>query len=327
MEKWLKIATPLLLLVFLVLAGCSENPSANSKNTEGKLQVYTSIYPLYDFAKKIGGSHVAVTNLIPPGVDPHSFELQARDMGKLSEADLLVYNGGGFEPWMERVKKMLDPDKIRVVNAAESILPDGGQASREVSHEISHEHGHGDEHLENGSDPHVWLDPQLAKQQAAAIRDALMQLDASHKDEYMKNYDQLASELDQLDQEFREMAARAPKKEFVVSHASFTYLAKRYGLEQIAVSGLSPSDEPSPQELKKIIEHVKEHDIDVILFETLVSSKMAQVIKNEIKAEALVLNPLEGLTETEMKRGEDYFSVMRKNKENLAKALGVAISE
>lgn len=324
MNKRLKIATSLMLLTFLVLSGCSGNPAAESKNTEGKLQVYTSIYPLYDFAKKIGGQHVAVTNLIPPGVDSHSFELQARDMGKLSEADLLVYNGGGFEPWMERVNKMLDPDEIRVVNVTESILPDKGQASREASHEASHGHGHGEGHSADGTDPHVWLDPQLAKQQASSIRDALVQLDRAHKSDYMKNYDQLAAELDQLDQEFKEMVAHAPKKEFAVSHASFTYLAKRYGLEQIAVSGLSPSDEPSPQELEKIIKHVQKHDIDVILFETLVSSKIAQVVKNEVKAEALVLNPLEGLSESEMKRGEDYFSVMRKNKENLAKALGVS---
>ncbi|MBA4602077.1 metal ABC transporter substrate-binding protein [Thermoactinomyces mirandus] len=319
MKKWVKIATTAMLLTLLLLSGCSGNPSTGSKNPEGKLQVYTSIYPLYDFARKIGGPYVSVTNLIPPGADPHHFELLPRDMSKLSEADLLVYNGGGFEPWVERVNQMLDPDKTRIVNATESIMTDWGQVSRKASHN----HGHGEEHQAEGTDPHVWLDPQLAKKQAVAIRNALVQLDAEHKDDYLKNYDQLASELDRLDQEFKQMVANAPKKEFAVSHASFAYLAKRYGLEQIALSGLSPSDEPSPQELEKIIEHVKKHDIDVILFETLVNNKMAKVVKKEVNAEALVLNPLEGLTEQEMKQGEDYFSVMRKNKENLAKALGV----
>ncbi len=317
MNKWLKIATSIILITFFVLSGCSENPSAGSKNTEGKLQVYTSIYPLYDFAKKIGGQYVSVTNLIPPGTDPHSFELLPRDMSKLSEADLLVFNGGGFEPWVERVNQILDSDQVKVVDSTAQISLIEGHAH--------HEHGHGDEHEHpaNGNDPHVWLDPQLAKQQAASIRDALVQLDEAHKSYYTENYDQLASKLDQLDQEFKEMVAQAPKKQFAVSHASFSYLAKRYGLEQIAISGLSPSDEPGPQELKKVIEQVKEHDIDVILFETLVSNKMAGVVKKEVKAETMVLNPLEGLTETEMKQGEDYFSVMYKNKENLAKALGV----
>jgi zinc transport system substrate-binding protein len=151
----------------------------------------------------------------------------------------------------------------------------------------------------------------------------LIKKDAKHAADYRKNFEQVAAELDKLDNEFQSMVKQAPKKEFAVSHAAFGYLAHRYGLKQMAISGLSPSDEPSPQELKRIIEEVREHDIQVILFETLVSSKIAEVVKREVKAEALVLNPLEGLTEEEKAQGMDYFQVMRKNKEHLAKALGV----
>lgn len=307
MKQSMKSAVCWILLAVLALAGCSAKSPENANQPDGeKIQVYTSIYPLYDFTKKIGGEHVAVTNVVPPGVEPHDFEFSARDMSKMSEADLFIYNGGGFEPWIERVSRMLNPDETKVVEASKSIS-------------FTNEGNHGE-----NTDPHVWLDPMLAKKQAHNILDALVQLDPEHQGDYQKNYKELAAELDQLDREYQEMAKKATKKEFAVSHASFSYLAKRYGLTQIAISGLSPSDEPSPKELQQVIEQVKTHDIDVIFFETLVSNKMAEVVKREAQAEVLVLNPLEGLTEQEMKQGKDYFEIMRENKENLAKALGVS---
>ncbi|AUS07455.1 zinc ABC transporter substrate-binding protein [Laceyella sacchari] len=296
-----------LAATLLILTGCQPGTAANqSSNNPGKLQVYTSLFPFEDFAKKIGGDHVQVTNLIPPGVEPHDFELTARDMTALSNADLFIYNGVGMEAWAEKAARNLDTKRTLVVETTKN-LP---LLKRE-------EHDHGD------FDPHAWLDPTLAKKQAEAIRDALIKKDAKHAADYRKNFEQVAAELDKLDHEFQSMVKQAPKKEFAVSHAAFGYLAHRYGLKQMAISGLSPSDEPSPQELKRIIEEVREHDIRVILFETLVSSKIAEVVKREVKAEALVLNPLEGLTEEEKAQGMDYFQVMRKNKEHLAKALGV----
>ncbi|SMP32972.1 zinc transport system substrate-binding protein [Laceyella tengchongensis] len=296
-----------LAATLLILTGCQPGTAANqSSNNPGKLQVYTSLFPFEDFAKKIGGDHVQVTNLIPPGVEPHDFELTARDMTALSNADLFIYNGVGMEAWAEKAARNLDTKRTLVVETTKN-LP---LLKRE-------EHDHGD------FDPHAWLDPTLAKKQAEAIRDALIKKDAKHAADYRKNFEQVAAELDKLDHEFQFVVKQAPKKEFAVSHAAFGYLAHRYGLKQMAISGLSPSDEPSPQELKRIIEEVREHDIRVILFETLVSSKIAEVVKREVKAEALVLNPLEGLTEEEKAQGMDYFQVMRKNKEHLAKALGV----
>lgn len=306
MKQSMKSVLCWVLLAVLSLAGCSANPPENANQPGEKIQVYTSIYPLYDFAKKIGGEHTVVTNLVPPGVEPHDFEFTARDMSKMSEADLFIYNGGGFEPWIERVSRMLNPDETKIV-----------EASKSISLHRAENHG-------GSSDPHVWLDPTLAKKQAAAILEALIQLDPQHQSDYEKNYEELAAKLDQLDREYQEMTQKATKKEFAVSHASFSYLAKRYGLTQIAISGLSPSDEPSPKELQQVIEQVKSHDIDVIFFETLVSNRMANVVKKETGAEVLVLNPLEGLTEQEIKQGKDYFAIMRENKENLAKALGVS---
>jgi zinc transport system substrate-binding protein len=314
------IAIFLSLILVVFVAGCGNNATGDDgkgKSTE-KVQVYVSLFPLEDFAKKIGGDHVQVTNVIPTGVEPHDFELKAKDVAKLNDADLFVY-ASGF-PSIEKVVKSLDQKKVTVINADTGIeLMPEAEAEHEHSHdgEGAHENDHG------GLDPHVWLDPQLAKKQAENIKNALVKVDKAHKADYEKNFADVADKLDKLDQDFHAVVDKAKQKKFVTSHAAFGYLAKRYGLQQIAVSGISPSDEPSPQELRELVEVVKENKVKVILFETLVSGKMADVVKREVKAEALTLNPLEGLTKEEVAQKADYFSIMEKNKENLAKALGV----
>jgi zinc transport system substrate-binding protein len=167
----------------------------------------------------------------------------------------------------------------------------------------------------------VWLDPTLLKAQAEKIKDVLAKKDPENAAAYEENYKQLAADLDKLDQSFQEMVAQAAKKEFMVSHSAFSYLANRYGLEQVAISGLNPSDEPSPSELKELVEHVKEHEISYVLFEPLVSPKVAEVIARESGVKTATLNPLEGLTEEDVQAGKDYLSIMNENLETLRKAL------
>jgi zinc transport system substrate-binding protein len=296
------------VLCALMLAGCkSETVDPN------RMQVYTTLYPLQFFSKQIGGEHVQVTNLVPPGTESHDFEPSARDLQRLTEADLFVYNGAGFEPWAEQI----EPQVAKLDASAKIKLLHSGE---EAVHKD--EHGHEDEHGREATiNPHVWLDPQLAKQQAQAIRDGLIKQDPTHSAAYEQNFVRLAAELDKLDKEFAKMVQMAKKKQFVTSHDAFAYLAKRYGLEQIAIAGLSPSDEPSAKELEHVIEQVRDHQLKVIFFETLVNPAVAKTVQREAKVEALVLNPLEGLTKQELDSGENYFTLMRQNKQHLAKAL------
>lgn len=333
-KKWMISCLAFGLVAATALTGCDSTAKeeAGANKDTGKVQVYTSLFPLEDFAKKIGGEHVQVTNIVPPGTDSHDFELTARDMTNLSHADVFVYNGAGFETWIEKVSNMLDPAKTVVVDSSKNVelLPsteadhhDHSEEKGKNEHDHDHEKEETKEEHEHGEyDPHIWLDPISAKQQARNIKDGLIKADPDHQADYEKNYETLAAQLDQLHREYEEMVKQAKRKEIVVSHAAFSYLTKRYGIEQIAISGISPADEPSPKELKEIINTVREHQIQHIFFETLVSAKVAEVVKNEVKAEALTLNPLEGLTKEEVAQGADYFSMMRQNKENLAKALG-----
>ncbi|MEJ8546197.1 metal ABC transporter solute-binding protein, Zn/Mn family [Brevibacillus borstelensis] len=359
----------LTMMTALAMAGCGGANTAStppqSNDGTSKIKVYTTLYPLEYAAKRIAGEYADVANIVPPGVEPHDFEPTAKDMVDLTSADLFVYNGSGFEAWVDNAVKGMDKNKTTVVNTTEglSLLESAG------GHDHDHEHGHEgeaaaaghDEHKDStgaqnheehkdgteaqghaehkdaasgstkehehehhdhgGTDPHVWLDPTMLKAQAEKIKSALAEKDKAHADAYGKNYQQLAADLDQLDKDFADMVNKSPKKEFMVSHSAFAYLAKRYGLEQVAISGIDPADEPSPSEMKELVEHVKEHNISYVLFETLASPKVAEVIAKEAGVQTGTLNPLEGLTEEEAKAGKDYLSIMKDNLEMLRAAL------
>ncbi|SFS62545.1 metal ABC transporter solute-binding protein, Zn/Mn family [Marininema halotolerans] len=287
------------LLVLLVTAGCTTGVDIPDK--KGKVLIYTSFYPLADFAKKIGGHHVMVKNMVPPGVEPHDYEPKIREIAPLSDADLFIYNGIGLESWIEKAKPMLQDGNALVVNA-----------SQEVETSVSGQ-----------SDPHVWLDPIKAEQQAQAIEQALIKKDPKHKKEYERNYANLVKKFMALDQKFKKMVKDSNQHTFITSHAAFSHLAARYGLTQIAVSGLSPSDEPSAKELQTVIQQARKYDVHYIYFEELVSGKVAETVREEIGAKALTLNPVEGITPKQQNAGEDYFSLMNKNADNLAKGLSV----
>lgn len=318
------------LVTAVAIAGCgaretASNPQA-SVETSAKPKVYTTIYPLEFAAKRIGGEYVEVTNLVPYGVEPHDYEPTAKDMVALSDADVFAYNGSGLELWVEKAAEGLDKNKTAILNtteglelikAAEEEPAHEAEATAEASTEAKTE-----ENDEDGEfDPHVWMSPAMLKAQAEKVKNALVQKDQAHAADYEKNFEQLKSDLDQLDKEFKDMVSKASKKEFMVSHQAFGYLAHEYGLEQVAISGLNPSDEPSPSELKELVEHVKENNITYVMFETLVSPKVAEVIAKEAGVKTATLNPLEGLTEDDVKAGRDYLSLMRENLETLKAAL------
>jgi len=314
-------------------AGGSPQPEASQTASE-KPKAYTTIYPLEYVTKRIGGDHIEVVNIVPPGVEPHDFEPTAKNMVALTSADLFVYNGSGLELWVEKAVENLDKNHTQVVNTTEGLdLLKAAEHEDDHEHEHEHEGEHADEHKdehehEHGHDhdhgefdPHVWLNPVLLKTQAEKVKQALVSKDQAHAADYEKNFAELASDLDQLDKEYKEMVAQATKKEFMVSHSAFGYLADHYGLKQVAISGVNPADEPSPSKMKELVEHVKEHELSYVLFETLVSPKVAEVIAKEAGVKTATLNPLEGLTKADLDAGKDYLSIMRENLETLQEAL------
>jgi len=271
--------------VLSLVAGCGDDGTT----ADGRISVAAAFYPLAYAAEQIGGDQVAVRNLTPPGAEPHDVELSARDVERIRAADVVLYLGSGFQPNFERAVDGAKGKKVDLLRGVTLIS--------------------GDE----GVDPHVWLDPLRYAQQARHIGGAL---------DRQAQANRFAARLAMLDADFERGLARCSRTEIVTSHAAFGYLADRYGLEQIALTGLTPEAEPTARDLERIVREVERSDATTIFFETLVSPRLAETVARETGAKTAVLNPLEGLSQEELDKGEDYFSVMRENLATLRQALG-----
>ncbi len=301
----LRILRLLLALSLMVLSGCSNSTIENKVSVDEKISVYTSFYPMYDFAKKIGGDKINLTNLVPAGTEPHDWEPTPGDMANLEKANVLIYNGAGMESWMDKVLNSIKNKKLITVETAKGLkLLDNTDKDEDLKY-----------------DPHVWLNPLLAKKQMEAIKNAFVAADSSNKDYYEKNYTENAQKLDDLDQEYKDTVAKFKKKDIIVAHQAFGYIGDTYGLKQVAIEGLTADSEPTPAKMAEIVKFAKENDVKYIFFEELVSPKVAGAVAREVGAKTQVLNPLEGLEQDDIKAGKEYFSVMRDNLETLSKAL------
>jgi zinc transport system substrate-binding protein len=327
-----EFALILILSVFLTACGSNNEPTAVSTTNEESnvLEIYTTLFPIEDFTKKIGGEHVEVTNIIPVGADAHSFEPTPKTMINIAKGDAFIYNGAGLEGYVESIKQSLQNEKVTFVEASKGIELmgyDGEDHQNETEHdehkEESHEeHVEHDEHEEHGEyDMHVWLDPIRAITLADTIKQTLVELKPEAKDTFEENFNILKQELETLDQEFASMIEEVPNHTFIVSHAAFGYWTDRYHLNQIGISGLSPSNEPSQKQLKEMIEYANEYNIQYVLFEQNVTSKVAETLKKEIGAEPLQLHDVSVLSDENVKNNEDYFILMRRNIETLRTAL------
>ncbi|WP_338471998.1 zinc ABC transporter substrate-binding protein [Niallia sp. XMNu-256] len=309
----------LLLPISTILAACGEeNKHADTlTNDENKLTVYTTVYPLQYFTEEIGGDAIYVETIYPPGSDEHTFDPSQKDMMALADSDLFFYVGLGLEGFVEKAKDTFKGEDVTMVSTGDKLLtteafaqqPDEGHSKKETGH------SHGD------VDPHIWIDPLYAKEMALSIKEALIAKLPEKEEEFTKNYEALAEKLDVLNDQFTEVIDKAKNKEIIVSHAAYGYWESRYGLEQISVSGLTTSSEPSQKDLENIIKTAKKLGLNYIFFEQNVSSKITEIVQNEIGAEPLVLHNLSTRTSEDIKNNRDYFSIMEDNLKALDKGL------
>ncbi|WP_327024543.1 metal ABC transporter substrate-binding protein [Micromonospora sp. NBC_01739] len=300
-------------LALTLVTGCTGDEAAG--NDPERVDVVAGFYPLQFLAERIGGNAVAVTNLARPGAEPHDLELNPRQVGQIIDAELIVFLHG-FQPAVDEAIEQHGGDHAFDVAEVEPLLDAtaGGH-----DHDHGDDHDHSDEKSDGAKDPHVWLDPTRLATIGDKLAERLGAVDPDHADEYTQRAGALRTELEKLDTEFTEGLKTCQRREIVVSHTAFGYLAQRYQLEQIGITGLSPEDEPSPQRLATVTEEAREHGATTIFFETLVSPKVAETIAREVGAQTAVLDPLEGLSAEG--GGEDYLSVMRTNLQTLRTAL------
>lgn len=275
-------------LSMLLLTGCAGAESS------GASTVVAAFYPLAWATEEIAGDTVDVRNLTPAGAEPHDLELSPRDVEDIRNADLVVYLGEGFQPALEDALENRSGPSLDLLQGEELASAPKGEEELAV-------------------DPHVWLDPSRFAAMVVAIGAQLDRTDGAGR---------LERRLLRLDEEFRSGLERCARREIVTSHAAFGYLARRYGLQQIALTGVSPEAEPTPRDLEGLVEEVERSGATTVFFETLVSPELARTVAREAGVETAVLDPLEGLTEDELASGEDYVSVMRRNLGTLRDALG-----
>lgn len=276
----------------------------NSVTEEGKITVSTSFYPLYYLADQIGGNKAVVLNITPAGAEPHDFEPTPGDIARIENSKLLILQGPSLEVWGADVKKNLDLNQTMVVTVGEDLM------TQKIV-----------EDGENISDPHTWLSPKLASVMADKILAGFVSVDPMNTAYYEANNAKLKLELNTLDVEYKQGLANCVSRDIVTSHEAFGYLASAYGLNQVAISGVSPEAEPSPKELAEVADFVKKNGVKYIFFESLVSPKLSETIARETGAQTMVLDPIEGITEEDLANGEDYMTVMRSNLHNLKTVL------
>ncbi len=246
------------------------------------------LYPLAFAAEEIRGAEVEVTNLTPAGSEPHDLELSPREVERILEADLVLYVGERFQPAIEEAVAGSDVPAIDALEDLE-LRADGGV------------------------DPHVWLDPTLFAQVVDRIAVELGDGTGGRH---------LVTRLSALDDAYQIGLADCDRRELVTTHDAFGYLADRYDLEVIPITGLSPEAEPSPQDLEAVAELVEARGVTTVFTEPLLSPEVGETVAREAGATTAVLDPLEGLTEEQIDRGEDYFSVMEANLDALREGLG-----
>jgi zinc transport system substrate-binding protein len=290
-------ASGAIVIAAAIVATSSQHQLPASGEAE-KVKVVASFFPLYDFAKHVGRDKAEVSVMIPAGIEPHDWEPRPRDIVDAEKADLVVYNGAGFESWVS------DLNSETKVDTSKGILLVKGEPRE----------GHGDA----GLDPHIWLDPLNAKTQVRAIRDGLVQVDPKNADYYNHNAEQYMKDLDSLDALIRSDLSKCERKDFIAFHSAFSYFSNRYGLVQHSIQGVSPEGEVLPQRIQEIKQQATDLGIQVIYAEELVDPRLANVIANEIpNGRVLVLSPIEGWEEDEIQQGLGYIDKMKENVENL----------
>lgn len=300
------------LLALTGVTACSNDGSVGADPQ--RVDVVAGFYPLQFLAERVGGDAVVVTNLARPGAEPHDLELNPRQVGQISEAELVLVLRG-FQPAVDEAVERGAGDRVFDVATVAPLLDvtAGGH-----DHD-GDDHGHEAEQVSDGAkDPHVWLDPTRLAAIGDKLAERLGTIDPDRAAEYTQRATALRTELEQLDNEFTEGLKTCQRREIVVSHTAFGYLTSKYDLEQIGISGLTPEDEPSPRRLAAVAEEAREHQATTIFFETLVSPKVAETIAREVGARTAVLDPLEGMS---AEGDGDYFSVMRTNLRTLRTAL------
>ena len=309
MKDFRNIIFVLIIAIFLLQMYVSKQDAKIDSQTH-KPTVSLSTFSLYDIAKHISQDSLELVIILPFGVDAHSFEPTPKLMAKILESNLVVYSGAGLEPWTESFEF-----KSKVIDMSKSV--NLLKLGKEPDHS-NHEHCN---HTQGAVDPHYWLDIQNMITATNIISEEFSKLLPVKAELYRLNRDKYIRMLKSLDAKYKKSLSGCQKETIIVNHNAFSYLSKNYHFHVEALSGLSPDAQPSAKSMVRLIEHIKEHDISTIFFESFVSDKAIKSIANEAKVSVDVLQPLGNITRDEADKKLSYEDIMLDNLEKISKAL------
>ena len=271
-------------LFVLVLGACGQKTSQDSKEAKG-MKIVTSFYPIYAMVKEISGDLNDV-RMIQSSSGIHSFEPSANDIAAIYDADVFVYHSHTLESWAGSLDLSLQNSKVKVIEASEGMTLERVPGLEDM------QAGDGIDE-KTLYDPHTWLDPEKVAEETQIIADKLSELDNANKDTYQKNAQSYSNKAHDLTNKYKPIFEKASQKTFVTQHTAFSYLAKRFGLNQLGIAGISPDQEPSPRQLTEIQEFVKTYKVKTIFTESNASSKVADTLVKSTSVSLKTLNPLE----------------------------------
>jgi len=280
-----------------------------------RLTVVASVFPLFDITREVAGSDADVRVLLPPGVDPHSWEPKPSDILELSRSDIFLYTSDSMEPWAGGIAGAVAGNDVLIVPVMDNLGFPHAEPRHGSGSSQEEDYGHGE-------DPHFWLDLLLSERTVKMVEDLLIRKDPANRNRYVANAGTYAERLHQLDMAFMSGLKECASRLLVTGgHAAFGHLTRRYGLKQISVYGLNPDSEPTPRHLAGIISEMKKYNVRTIFSEELMNPRMAEVISQETGARVMVLNPGGNLTAAQWREGLTFLEIMNRNLEILREGL------
>lgn len=296
----------MIIAVVLLLSGCGISVNGNSKLNDGKIKVIATLFPQYDFVREIAKDKADVRLLLPPGVESHSYEPSPQDIVSIRKSDVFIYTGKVMEPWAQRIIDKIKSDTVVIVDSSKGVV---------LYNANDPEHG--------GKDPHIWLDPVLAKQMVDNIADGLVKADPSNEKFYRDNATNYKVKLQELDSKFEELVTNSSTDTIMYGgHFAFGYFARRYNLRYLSpYNGFAPNSEPTPKRIAELITNMEQAKTKVIFYEELIDPKVARVISDQTGAKMLILHGAHNISKEELSSGITYIEIMYQNLENLKTGL------
>ncbi|MBI5146126.1 MAG: zinc ABC transporter substrate-binding protein [Thaumarchaeota archaeon] len=296
------------IISIIIIVGDNDSKQDISLQEEkpAKLRVVASFYPLYEFSKNVAGDKAEVSTFIPNGIEPHDWEPTTNDILNLKESDIFVYNGAGMEPFVDKLIDSGEYNNVKFVETTKGInlIQTNDEHQKEPDDHIVY-------------NPHVWLDPILAKHQVMMIKDAMVDADPDKKGGYEDNANAYGDKLDELNSKIQTELSNCKKDTFMPFHDAYSYFANQYRLKTFPLSGISPESEVTATDLREFVDFIQKNEIKTIYSEEMVDPKLATTLAEEANAQVLIFSPLEGLTDKEMMDGSTYLDKMSENVQNL----------